>query len=503
MTLAADLIRYLGGLTLTGGDRDGEPFTVLPWENRFVRGAFGVKGPAGISVGRGSGKSALVAGIAAAVADPDGPLHGNRREVVCVASSFDQSRVIFEDVLGFLRHRHDIGKRSDWRVQDSANRAVVEYRATGARVRCIGSDPAKAHGLRPALALIDEPAQHDAAKTDRMFAAIRTGLGKVPNSKLIALGTRPADPAHWFSKLLAGGAAYAQVHAARPGDPPFRASTWRKANPSFDHLPSLAAEIREEAAQARRDPGLLAGFEALRLNLGTADTEVQTLLDPGLWKSIEGTADVDGPAVWGVDLGTSAAQSAVAAYWPQTGALACLAAFPAEPTLAERGLRDGVGGLYAECARRGELLTLGRHTVDVTALLQAALDRFGRPARRGSSPTAGARAIYARRWTRRGSRWRSWNSGGWGSATGRKTCGASARRVRIVGWSQCRRSCYGRRWRKPARSPTPPATRSSARGAKGGAGSGLAMTRRRRRSWPLRLETGNRRLPGAGGGMAE
>ncbi len=39
-------------------------------------------------------------------------------------------------------------------------------------------------------------------------------------------------------------------------------------------------------------------------------------------------------------------------------------------------MRDGVGGLYAECARRGELITLGRHTVDV-----AALDRFGRPAR--------------------------------------------------------------------------------------------------------------------------
>ena len=71
----------------------------------------------------------------------------------------------------------------------------------------------------------------------------------------------------------------------------------------------------------------------------------------------------------------------MACYHPQTVALASLAAFPAEPTLAERGLRDGVGGLYAECARRGELLTLGRHTVDVTALLQAALDRFGRPAR--------------------------------------------------------------------------------------------------------------------------
>ena len=38
-------------------------------------------------------------------------------------------------------------------------------------------------------------------------------------------------------------------------------------------------------------------------------------------------------------------------------------------------------GCIGECARRGELLTVGRRSVDVHALLQAALDRFGRPAR--------------------------------------------------------------------------------------------------------------------------
>ena len=50
-----------------------------------------------------------------------------------------------------------------------------------------------------------------------MVAAIRTGLGKVPDSRLIALGTRPADGAHWFAKLLKGGAAYSQVHATPAG----------------------------------------------------------------------------------------------------------------------------------------------------------------------------------------------------------------------------------------------------------------------------------------------
>ena len=380
MATAQDISAFLATLTLSGGDHDGERFKVLAWERRFIAGAFGTPRPAALSIGRGNGKSALVAGIATAVVDPDGPLHGNRRECVCVASSFDQSRVIFEDVLAFLRERHDLTNRTLWRVQDSANRALVEYRRTGARVRTIGSDPAKAHGLRPALALLDEPSQWDSAKTDRMLAAIRTGLGKVPNSKMIALGTRPADSGHWFSRMLAGSAGYAQLHAADPEAPPFQVKTWRRANPSLSHLPSLEAELREEAQEARGDPSLLAAFRSLRLNEGVADVEISVLLDADTWKRIEGDAPRGGPCCWGIDLGTSAAQSAVAAFWPETGRLECLAAFPTEPTLAERGLRDGVGRLYIECAKRGELATLGGAAVDVGALIGLAMARFGAPA---------------------------------------------------------------------------------------------------------------------------
>ena len=380
MALGHDLVRYLGELRLAGGDHDGELFKVLAWERRFLVGAFGRPGPAALSVARGNGKSALLAAVATSVADPAGPLHGNRREVVVVASSFGQSRVIFEDALSFLKEKYDITRRADWRVQDSTNHASIEYRPTGARLRCIGNDPAKAHGLRPALALLDEPAQWDGAKSDRMIAALRTGLGKVPGSKLIALGTLPAIPDHWFSRMFGpDGAAYAQAHAAPVDDPPFRLATWRKANPSLNHLPSLRAEIAEEATAARKDAALLAAFRALRLNQGTSDVEVAVLLDPGLWLGIEQVVDRAGPAVWGIDLGTSEAQSAISVFWPQTGALACIAAFPNQPSLAERGLRDGCGGLYVECARRGELILCGERATDIRSLLNAALERFGRP----------------------------------------------------------------------------------------------------------------------------
>ena len=188
------VVAYLSGLTLAGGDHDGEAFNVLSWERRFARGAFRDRGTAALSLARGNGKSALVAGIAAAVVDPAGPLHGHRREAVGVASSFSQARIIFEDVLGFLRGKgYHLSDRKFWRVQDSVNRATVEYLPTGARVRCIGSDPKRAHGLRPFLVLADEPAQWEKSRAERMFAALKTGMGKVPNSKLIALGLACAD----------------------------------------------------------------------------------------------------------------------------------------------------------------------------------------------------------------------------------------------------------------------------------------------------------------------
>ena len=373
------LLEYLGALHVSQGRLAGRPFEVVPWQRRFVRGAFraGVQSAA-ISVARGNGKTALLSGIAAATLD--GPLAVPRGETVIAASSFEQARIAFEHVLAFMGDKLDEDKRR-WKVWDTAQQARVEDRLTGARVRCIGSDPRRAHGLAPVLVLADEPAQWPESTGVRMVAALRTAAGKQPHSRFVALGTRPADPEHWFAKMLAGGADYAQCHAARPDDPKFHKQTWAKANPSLPAMPDLLAAIRTEAGQARRDPSLLAAFEALRLNLGTEDAAVSVLVSAELWRGIEGAAETAGGAVWGVDLGTTAAQSAIACYWPGTGALAVLAAFPGEPSLAERGLRDGVGGLYAECARRGELMTLGGAAVNVPALLAAALERFGRPSR--------------------------------------------------------------------------------------------------------------------------
>ena len=319
--------------------------------------------------------------LAAAVVFPGGPLHGTRREVICVASAFRQSREIFEDVLHYARGLgHDLTDRSLWRLQDSAEH--LRRLSTGQRPQGFAAsarDPKRAHGLRPYLVLADEPAQWERGSSEAMISALRTGLGKTPGSRLIALGTLPGDGQHWFSQMLRD-APYHQLHAADRDAPIFRASTWAKANPSLRYLPSLKAQIKADAKAAKRDGVLLQSFKSLRLNMGLPDVVDGVLLEAGVWESIEGEAEPDGEYVLGLDLGGSTAQSAACAFYPSTGMLTGFAVFPTHPDLATRATSDGAGNLYAECHRRGELLLEGDMVADVAELLSEALSRWGTPA---------------------------------------------------------------------------------------------------------------------------
>ena len=379
-----DLNRYIqSSLRITQGQGVGDPLRLFPWERRFLRGAFApdVRTSA-LSISRGAGKSTLLA--AAAAATVDGPLVQPRAETVVVASSFAQSRIIFEHVLAFLAlaiQRDGDSKQGRWRIQDSVNTATLQDRRTGARVRCIASDPRRAHGLAPSLVLADEPAQWEPSKAEAMLAALKTGLGKIPGGRLIALGTRPGDDLHWFSKMLKpGGADYVQVHAARKDDPKFQRRTWDRANPSLPYMPALLKAIREEAETAKVDDAALASFEALRLNRGTGDTVQSVLIAADTWERVEGEAERLGRFSLGLDLGQNAAMSGASAYFPQSGLLDAFACFPELPSLAERGLADGVGNLYQRMHKEGDLLIAGRRVSEIPALLRECLKRWGRPA---------------------------------------------------------------------------------------------------------------------------
>ena len=377
-TLAA----WIETLTVSQGALAGQPFKLLPWELDFLAGAFadGID-TAALTIARGNGKTALCAALAAAAVA--GPLAVPRGACLVAASSYEQARILFSFALDYLRPWLE-AEPDRWRVLDSSTASRVEDRKTGAVLRAIGSDPRRAHGEAPRLILADEPAQWPPNMSERMNAALSTAKGKIPDARMIALGTRPATSGGWFAKLLAPGVpgVYSQAHVAPPDAALDDVAAWESANPSLPYFPALRKAVERESARALADPSNAASFRALRMNAGTADVNTNTLIDVDTWERSE--ADElpprRGPMVLGVDLGGASAMTGAAAYWPHSGRLEAMAWFPGVPTLAERGLRDGVGRLYVELQERGELLTTPRRrTVPVADVLRWAVETWGRP----------------------------------------------------------------------------------------------------------------------------
>ena len=64
LVLSGQIIAFLEGLHLAGGDHDCEPFKVLDWERAFIEGAFAPDAEvSALSIARGNGKSCLLAGV--------------------------------------------------------------------------------------------------------------------------------------------------------------------------------------------------------------------------------------------------------------------------------------------------------------------------------------------------------------------------------------------------------------------------------------------------------
>ena len=307
---------------------------------------------------------------------------GEDSEAVIVASSYVQAKIIFRYAVRMVRDDgHDPTDRSAWHYRDSANVAVLRRLATGQAIRAISCDPKRAHGRVFGLALLDEPAQWPRGSRDAMLSAIDTGAGKVMGSRIVALGTRPVG-AHWFADWLAGGADFVQCHAARRDDPPYWLRTIRRANPSFNYLPALRADLLRQRDGARKDEAVRARYLALALNLGTSDTVENVLVSPEAWARCERDVlpDRRGVYVLGLDIGGGGAMTGAAGYWPVSGRLEALAAFGGIPDLRARGRRDNVGGLYADMARRGELLVhAGLRVPDYGAFVGEIVARWGSP----------------------------------------------------------------------------------------------------------------------------
>jgi phage terminase large subunit-like protein len=146
-------------LCLSGGQFEGKPFELQPWECFVVGSLFGWKlkndrrrfNTAYIEVAKGSGKSPLAAGIGhfGFVADKE-----PRAEIYAAAVKKDQAMILFRDAVAMCDQSPDLAARLTksgvaercWNLADHT---------TGSWFRPISSEEDSQSGPRPHFALVD------------------------------------------------------------------------------------------------------------------------------------------------------------------------------------------------------------------------------------------------------------------------------------------------------------------------------------------------------------
>jgi len=386
---AAAALRFLPTLVVPEGRLAGHPVKLASYQKQFVRGAF-AKGieAAVLSIGRGNSKTATSAGIAL------GHLMGEiapqpKREIIFAARNRDQAKTAFGFLVGFIE-----GLPEDQREQFTirrGSRLEVETDANGGGLaRVIAADGKSILGGAPTLAILDERAAWEREKGDSLENAILSGLGK-RDGKALIISTSAPDDQNTFSRWLdePPPGTYVQEHRPEPGLPPDDLPSLLIANPGAKE--GIGPSPEWLVAQARRaiarGGSALSSFRNLNRNERVASDNRSVLLTVDEWLGCEVSPDAlpmrEGPVVMGVDLGGSRSMSAAALYWPETGRLECLGAFPCNPGLADRGQADGVSHRYVEMRDRGELVTMGDTTVPVGRFLADVVDRLN-----GQAPAA-------------------------------------------------------------------------------------------------------------------
>ena len=258
---------YADVLKLNGGDFEGKPFELLPWQKFVVGSLFGWKGVDGyrrfrvayVETAKGSGKSPLAAGIGmkGLVADNE-----PRAEVYSAATKKDQAMILFRDAVAMVDQSPELSKRLT--KSGTGERCWnLAYMAQGAFFRPISSDDGQS-GPRPHIGLIDELHEH---KTNTVVEMMRAGT-KSRRQALIFMITNaghsrmgPCWSYHEYGAKVAAGeleddAFFPFVCGLDELDDPFSdESCWPKANPSLQDadLPGMKY-IREQVVESKGMP---------------------------------------------------------------------------------------------------------------------------------------------------------------------------------------------------------------------------------------------------------
>ncbi|MEL6767583.1 MAG: terminase [Pseudomonadota bacterium] len=361
-------------LRLPEGDRAGELIDLAEFQVAFIKAAFAEGVDVGLlSVGRGSGKTMLGAGLALGhLVGAISPMPG--RQAILAAKVRDQAAIAWSYARGLAASLPvEIQKRIRWKRSPVLSAVFTDDDGREHELRCVPSDGKNTLGLAPSFILLDERGHWDGTKGDALERALMSAAGK-KRARTIMISTSAPDDGHTFSRWLdnAGDGVFAMEFRAPDEAAVDSDEAILTANPLTAAGAGMPLDwLRAEAKRAATMGGTaLRSFELFNLNKRVSEATRDVVCTPEAWAACETETPPprSGWCVLGVDLGGAASMSAAAVVW-ESGRVEVVGAFPRTPSLAERGLGDAVGARYQTMAERGELVQHGERIVDVGAFL--------------------------------------------------------------------------------------------------------------------------------------
>lgn len=341
-------------LKLNGGDYEGKPFVLLPWQCFIVGSLFGWKNEDGyrrfrmvyVESGKGSGKSPLAGGVGLYCLTAD---NEPRAEVYAAATKKDQAIILFRDAVAMVDQSPALSQRIT-KSGGAGKEWNLAFLQAGSFFRPISSDDGQS-GPRPHCALIDEIHEHKSNVAVEMMRAGTKGRRQALIFMITNSGhdkTSVCYDYHEYGRKVADGSIeddsfFSFICSLDEGDDPFKdESCWKKANPSLGHT-FTERYLREQVTQARGMPSK----ESLvrRLNFCQWVDADNPWMSSEVWSNCEEDYDLDeleGEECYGgLDLSGTRDLTALALFFPKKKKL-LVEFWTPKDTLADRAKTDRV-----------------------------------------------------------------------------------------------------------------------------------------------------------------
>lgn len=325
-------VTFFENLKHTKGKFHGEPFKLLPWEEKIIRDVYGTLKEDGtrqykfayIEIPKKNGKSELVAGAALYHLFADGEMNG---EIYGCAADRSQASLVYNVAKDMIAQNPVLAKRA--RITDS--RKEIKDKRTGSVYKVESAEAYTKHGLNVSCCIFDE--LHAQPNRD-LWDVMTSGSGDAREQPIWWIITTAGDDPDRVSigweehdyalKLLTGEIIdptwYVTVFNY-DGDDIYNEANWYKANPSLNHTISIDA-FREAATKAKNNPADERLFRWLRLNQWIT-TKLTTWLPIDLFDQTVGEwsrNDLVGRDCYiGLDLSSTTDLTALCALFPPQG----------------------------------------------------------------------------------------------------------------------------------------------------------------------------------------